>query len=611
MKGIAFSIEEVREQTVNNSLVVASVLGTLSYVFSLLRYFKTGFHYSFVIEFVIVAGVIVITIYRSRLSCILKTYVFICLLGLLAISDAITYGLFSAARVYLVLIPFYSIFYLSLRRTLVVFGFSILCLLLVGYLHYTGIFLLPEGIEPAKHIIKIYPWVNHAFGISVVAIMILIVTFRFLNTFSDLIGDLEISYKIISESERNYREIFDSSADAIVIHDLNRKIVDVNNSMLQMYGYRKEEIDELSIIDLSAETASDIAEKLDYLFGEARQGNKQVFDWHARKKSGEIFWVEVALKKTSIGGKDRILALIRDINEKKQTALQLENYKNRLEILVKERTAELEKANKELTAANKELFGQRAEIETALNSLQDAQQQLVQAEKMASLGVLASGIAHEINNPLNFIYGGVLGIENYINDNLKEHTETLKPLLEGIHVGAKRAADIVASLDHYTRLDNLPRIECDVHSVIDNCLIILKNQLKNRIEIHKDYTAEPCAIICNEGKLHQALLNILLNASQAIGEKGTISISTASENQQFVISIADTGCGISEENLPRITDPFFTTRDPGKGTGLGLSIAYNVVQEHGGTLEFESQPGKGTRVTITLPVSYPGGTGQA
>jgi signal transduction histidine kinase len=331
--------------------------------------------------------------------------------------------------------------------------------------------------------------------------------------------------------------------------------------------------------------------------------HNEVFEWYAMKKNGELFWVEVALKKTSLGGQDRVLALIRDINEKKQTALQLENYKNRLEMLVKERTAELETANKELTNANTELFGQRAEIETALNSLQDAQRQLVQAEKMASLGVLASGIAHEINNPLNFIYGGVLGIENYIHDHLKEHAEALRPLLEGIQVGAKRAADIVASLDHYTRLDNLPRIQCDVHSVIDNCLVILKNQLKNRIEINKEYTDKPCTIICNEGKLHQAILNILLNASQAIADKGTISITTLIENQQLIISITDTGCGIRPEDIPKITDPFFTTKDPGKGTGLGLSIAYNIVQEHRGTLEFESELREGTRVTITLPLS--------
>lgn len=597
------SVDEVREQTVNNSLVIASFLGALSYVFSLMRYFKTGFHFSFIIEFVIVAAVIVITLNRKRLSCILKTYVFICLLGLLALSDAITYGLFSAARVYLVLVPFYSIFYLSLRRTLVVFAFLVLCLVTIGYLHHTGVFSLPARIDPAQHILRIYPWVNHSFGITVVAIMILLVTFRFLRTFSELIADLEISNRIISESERNYREIFDSSTDAIFIHDLDGHIVDVNNSMLQLYGYRKEEIGQLTVEDVSSNIEPYGISAIKNVFGEALKGNNQVFDWQARKKGGALFWVEVALKKTSIGGQDRVLAVVRDINEKKQTALQLENYRNKLEILVRERTAELEAANRDLTAANQELFGQRAEIESALNSLQATQQQLLQAEKMASLGILASGIAHEINNPLNFIYGGMLGIENYIQDHLKDHAGALKPLLEGIQVGARRAADIVASLDHYTRLDDLPRVQCDLHAVIDNCLVILRNQLKNRISISRDYTPEPCLIVCNEGKIHQAILNILMNASQAIGEKGTISISTASDGQQAVISITDTGCGISDENLPRITDPFFTTRDPGKGTGLGLSIAYNVFREHGGTMDFESELEKGTRVIITLPAS--------
>jgi PAS domain S-box-containing protein len=601
MKGHS-PIDEVREQAVNNSLIIGSVLGSLSYVISLMRFFQTGFHFSFVVEFIILAAVIVITLYRKRLSCILKTYVFISLIGLLALSDAITYGLFSAVRVYLILMPFYSIFYLSLRRTLVVFVFVILCLLTVGYLHHIRLFSLPAVIDPANHILKISAWVNHTLSIAVVAIMILFVTFRFLNTFSGLVADLEISYRIISESERNYREVFDSSTDAIFIHDLEGNIVDVNNSMLQIYGYQKEDINRLTIEDVSSNVPPYSSAEIKKLFRDVLKGHKRVFDWHARRKGGELFYVEVALKKTSIGGEERVLAFVRDIDEKKQTALQLENYKNRLETLVKERTAELETTNKELTAANQELFGQRAELESTLSNLQEVQNQLVQSEKMASLGILVSGIAHEINNPLNFIYGGILGIENYIDEHLKNHAKELKPLLEGIQVGARRAADIVASLDHYTRLDNLPRIKCDIHTVIENCLVILKNQMKNRIEIRKDYTREPCVITCNEGKIHQALLNILLNASQAIEDQGSVSITTSMDSQQVVITIADTGCGISKKNLSRITDPFFTTRDPGKGIGLGLSIAYNVFQEQGGTLDFESEVGKGTKVIITLPV---------
>lgn len=603
MKDNNLTIDEVRQKTVDNSLIIGSVLGTLSYIFSLIRFFKTGFNISFIIEFLIVVCFIVITTYRSKLNLITKTYVFICLLGLLALSDAITYGLFSAAKVYFILIPFYAILILSLRRTLILFSIAMLCFFLVGYLHHAGLLSIPRTHDPAKHIIRIYPWINHGISIIVVAIMILMVTYRYLLTFSGLISDLETSNEIITESERNYREIFNSSSDAIFIHDLNGAIIDVNDSMLQMYNYRKEEIENKTIADFSSNEAPYTIEGTIQRFKKAGLGLNQVFDWYARKKNGELFWVEVVLKKISIGGTDRVLAFVRDVNEKKQTAIQLENYKNKLEILVKDRTEELETTNKELIATNKELFQQRDELKTTLNRLQNAQKQLVQSEKMASLGVLSAGIAHEINNPLNHIYGGIMGLEDYFRENLKDHGEILIPLLESIRNGASRAADIVKSLNHYSRHDETRLTRCDIHTIIDNCLMILNNQINHRIEIEKQFTGNPHEIYCREGKMHQALFNIILNAVQAIEKKGTISLKTRMENQQLTVSIEDTGCGINPENLPKITDPFFTTKDPGKGTGLGLSISYNIIREHNGTMSFESQPGKGTRVILMLPVN--------
>jgi len=226
----------------------------------------------------------------------------------------------------------------------------------------------------------------------------------------------------------------------------------------------------------------------------------------------------------------------------------------------------------------------------------------LQAEKMASLGVLAAGVAHEINNPLNFINGGVLGIENYINDKLIEHAENVSPLIEAINLGVTRASEIVKSLNRFSRQTDSLTEKCDLHSTINNCLIILNDEIKNRIIVAKEFTNEPFTIIGNEGKLHQAILNIITNSIHAIEKKGTINISTSIVKQMVVLTVNDTGHGIDKEVLNQIFDPFFTTKEPGEGTGLGLSITYQIIQELNGTIEYNSEKGKGTTAIISIPI---------
>ncbi len=296
-----------------------------------------------------------------------------------------------------------------------------------------------------------------------------------------------------------------------------------------------------------------------------------------------------------------IICAFIDISEQKQTAIQLENYKNHLELLVKQRTEELVAANEELTATNEELHSQREELETTLTKLQKTQNQLIQSEKMASLGVLAAGIAHEINNPLNFISGGTSALENYLAENAPEHVQNLAELIEIIKTGVKRSATIVSSLNHYSRRDDTMNSICNVQTIIDNCLLMLNNQLKGKINIEREYKNIP-PIKCNEGKIHQSFLNILNNAVHSIEKEGTITISTNSSDAYVQIIFSDTGCGISPEYISRITDPFFTTKAPGKGTGLGLSITQSIIDEHKGKLEFESELGKGTKVFVYLPI---------
>ncbi|WP_020528377.1 sensor histidine kinase [Flexithrix dorotheae] len=276
--------------------------------------------------------------------------------------------------------------------------------------------------------------------------------------------------------------------------------------------------------------------------------------------------------------------------------------KKRLQVLVDEQNKELLLKNEELISSQEELNAQFEKLKETHNNLKETQAQLIQSEKMASLGILIAGVAHEINNPLNFINAGTIALEKYFNRNFREQKEEAVPLFEVIKKGVSRTAAIVKSLNHFSRRNDLQKENCDIHLIIQNCLILLRNQLKNRIEVEKNYAKENLEITGNEGRLHQAILNILVNAYQAIEGKGKIMVESKVLENNAVISFKDTGCGIKPENLLVITDPFFTTKEVGKGTGLGLAITKKIIEEHDGIIEFQSKENQGTTVIITFPI---------
>lgn len=300
---------------------------------------------------------------------------------------------------------------------------------------------------------------------------------------------------------------------------------------------------------------------------------------------------------------------INSIEEKIRVTQDLTDYKNQLEHIVKERTEELETTNEEIRATNEELYAknekieeQNNELETTLNHLREAQSQLVESEKMASLGVLTAGVAHEINNPLNFISGSVSGLEEYFNTHLSDHVEEVTPFMNGLKVGIERTSAIISGLNQFSRKNESHNEDCDIHAIIDNCIVMLHNKIKYKGTVKTKYTDKKYKLTGNIGKLHQVILNLINNAIHAIDNNGEIIVVTKAENNIISIEISDNGYGIPKENISKITEPFFTTKEPGQGTGLGLSIAYKIVNEHNGTLKFKSEEGEGTIVSVQLPM---------
>lgn len=237
-------------------------------------------------------------------------------------------------------------------------------------------------------------------------------------------------------------------------------------------------------------------------------------------------------------------------------------------------------------------------IGDSMKQLQETTHKLIQSEKMASLGVMSAGVAHEINNPLNFIKGGIEVLEEGLK---KEKLDfEFDPCIHVVKEGLNRAVTIVNSLNHFSRQTDSMEEQCDLHSILNNSIVMLQPKLKFKGRVVKKYSEIPVIIAGNEGKLHQAFLNLIANAEQAIQQRGIITIVTKIDKKKAVVEIEDSGVGISKEHLTKISDPFFTTKPVGEGTGLGLSITYKIVQEHNGEINVLSKPGKGTKFTLTF-----------
>lgn len=397
--------------------------------------------------------------------------------------------------------------------------------------------------------------------------------------------------------------ILDSTVNEIYVFDaqgLNFSMV--NQGAQRNLGYIMAELRLMTPLDLQPSYTSEEFYKLLAKLG-ASTDHRLVYETVHRRKDGSLYPVEVRLQYSANEATPVYVAIVEDISERKK--------------------------------AEDELRARQRELETAYKDIEHAQSQLLQSEKMASVGQLAAGVAHEINNPVGFVNSNLGTLKSYVADLFKliavyEQLEeklpsddmllqlrTLKKKLDLDYLredtsnlvkesieGLGRVKKIVQDLKEFSHVDSTEWQIADLHAGLNSTLNIAHNELKYKVTVVKEYGEIP-QVECIASQINQVFMNMLVNAAHAIETRGTITIRSGQTNNDVWVEISDTGKGMPPDVQKRIFEPFFTTKPVGKGTGLGLSLAYGIVQKHHGRIEVESEIGKGTLFRIHLPIRQP------
>ncbi len=408
-------------------------------------------------------------------------------------------------------------------------------------------------------------------------------------------------------SEQQYRNLVETSQDMIFVMNQEGKYTFANAAARRIYALEPEELINQPFVNF---LPSERIESEFEVFKHVLQG-RSLFQYESIVLNRDQQTVQISVNAIPLFGSDGsfqgIYGTISDISERKQAEIQLRQQADALTI--------------------------------ALSELKQAQAQLVQTEKMTGLGQLVAGIAHELNNPVSFIFGNLVHVQNYTQDllHLIEFYQKRCPnpefdattseidlafirqdtprILASMRTGAQRIQSIVTALRTFSRIDEAELKTVNVHDGLESTLLMLQHRIsENRIEIIKNYETLP-EIECYAGQLNQVFMNLLTNAIDAVvqrfdcaalkGTGATIQIETAMiGHDRIQVSISDNGIGIPVEHRSRVFEPFFTTKPVGKGTGLGLSICYQIVEQHSGVLRCHSIPGEGSTFIVEISVRH-------
>lgn len=434
-------------------------------------------------------------------------------------------------------------------------------------------------------------------------------------------------YSALRESENRFKELAENISALIWITNANHVPIFCNHFWFTTFNLQADTLTREQWLNrIHPEDRDNVTQT--YIRA-AKELSKFKIQYRVLNTNGKITWIyETAVprvrKNNSFAG---LMGCGMDITSQKQAETVLARSNAQLEEEVEKRTQELIKINKTLEfEKNQQLL---------LNKqLQEAQMHLLQSEKMASIGQLAAGVAHEINNPIGYINSNLSSLKNYIDNLLAliaiyEKAETITDdtgqlkqirafkqkidleflktdvldLLEESHEGATRVKKIIQDLKDFSRLGGDDDWQwADLHVGLETTLNIVNNEIKYKAKVVKELGCLP-EVKCLPHQLNQVFMNLLINAAHAIEDKGIITLRTGTTNDRVWVEISDTGKGIASEHLSKIFDPFFTTKPVGKGTGLGLSVSYSIIQRHQGEIQLSSQVGQGTSFRIILPIN--------
>ncbi|MBW2568465.1 MAG: PAS domain S-box protein [Deltaproteobacteria bacterium] len=570
--------------------------------------------------------------------------------------------------------------------------------------------LLEEYFESeiAEKTIKVFPgWLSAVLkSIAVLFVFLILVIIATRIQVKRKTKEIRVKSEALQISEQRYREIYNSPSDAIFIHDASTgEILDVNRAMLEMYGYDREEVLQMKIGDISSGNHPYTQDQAGKLVNKAIVDGPQTFEWQAKKKNGKSFWAEVALKYSEIQDAGYVVAVVRDVTERKQAEETLQESERRLASAIEgnsiptfiidgnhfithwnkacesltgfsasetvgtkkqwlafyheerpvmadsvvdgateEKMAECYKHigyNKsaliegayegenfypDLGEKGKWLFftaaplkDQQGKIVGAIETFQDVterrnmEEQIRQSQKMEAIGTLAAGIAHDFNNLLTVIIGNAqLALMDVIKN------ESLRKGIEEIEKAGDRAASLIRQLLAFSRKQIIKPEIMDLNKGINETEKMLKRMIGEDIEFLTVLEPELWKVYANSGQISQIIMNMVINAGDAMPQGGKLTIETANTdlNENYfrdhgiegektghyvMLAVSDTGSGMDKETQEHIFEPFFTTKEVGKGTGLGLSTAYGIVKQNNGFIWVYSEPGKGTIFKVYLP----------